>query len=439
MSKLIVPTSVAEMQQMMDNPKIVAQIIENGQLTEFIRAYAKATDGEVDVQAQADRAVADALAKNGVRRPGLTEATAGAVNVAGRNRKAPGAGLDNAGYESLGDFAVDLFAQLKNTRPSPRFDHAIRIQNDFSSREPSAGGFLIPEGYRSEIMTLALERSVVRARATVLPMSSPDQLLPFNDSTSNASSVFGGFVFYWSEEGGDASATATNAKFGRTRLHANDLIGYSVIPNELLADAPGLNAWLMQAAPLGIAFYEDSAFFNGTGVGQPLGFLNAANGALISQAKEAGQVAATIVTENITKMFSRMLPSSLDKAVWIANQGTLPQLLELTINVGTGGAPVALVDVHSAPNMSILGRPLIISEKCAALGTVGDIVFCDFAYYVIGDRQAVSLDTSEHVNFATNSSAIRIIERVDGRPWLQQAFQPLHGSTVSPFVALATR
>ena len=48
---------------------------------------------------------------------------------------------------------------------------------------------------------------------------------------------------------------------------------------------------------------------------------------------------------------------------------------------------------------------------------------------------------SEHYQFANDKTSFRIIERVDGRPWLQSAITPHNNSanTLSPFVQLASR
>jgi HK97 family phage major capsid protein len=91
--------------------------------------------------------------------------------------------------------------------------------------------------------------------------------------------------------------------------------------------------------------------------------------------------------------------------------------------------------------MTILGRPVIFTEKTSALGTTGDINFVDLSYYLIGDRQQVRVDSSEHFLFQNNQVAYRLIERVDGRPWLQSALTPHNGSsnTLSPFVQIQTR
>jgi HK97 family phage major capsid protein len=90
--------------------------------------------------------------------------------------------------------------------------------------------------------------------------------------------------------------------------------------------------------------------------------------------------------------------------------------------------------------MTILGRPVLVSEKVPKLGDAGDINFVDFGFYLIGDRQAMTARSSEHFKFKDDMTAYRIIERVDGRPWLQSAITPKNGGpTLSPFVKVAAR
>ena len=61
--------------------------------------------------------------------------------------------------------------------------------------------------------------------------------------------------------------------------------------------------------------------------------------------------------------------------------------------------------------------------------------------YLIGDRQQIRVDSSEHFLFQNNQVAYRLISRVDGRPWLQSALTPHNNSssTLSAFIQLATR
>lgn len=349
------------------------------------------------------------------------------------NKAAPGAAWDKE-FSNLGELAQVEYQNAIN--PAIR-DRAARIRNAYSSTLPSDGGFLIPEVLRSQLLQVALERAIVRPRATVIPMDSLRVPIPTVDATSNVSSVMGGLIAYWSEEGG--TFTDASAKFGRVMLEAKKLTGYSGIPRELYQDSViAMQAFIEANWPMALAWFEDLGFMKGTGAGEPLGFMN--NPATIIAAAEAGQPTLTIVWENIVNMFSRMLPSSLSSAVWLASPDTFPQLATMALSVGTGGAPVWLSNGQAGPPMTILGRPLIITEKAQKLGTQGDLIFADLAYYLVGDRQMMTLDTSEHYLFGSDKVAVRIVQRVDGQPWIQSAITPQNnGPTLSPFVELATR
>lgn len=458
MAKLAIPQTAAEMQEMMDDPKVAAQIIANGQLSEFTKAYARATDERGDmaelVRSSVEAAMAGSnaienkvaaktqevleamLKDHGINRPplGPEGMGKGAKAAASYNPIAPGAPLDELGFANLGDFARSVFNMTN--RPDPRMEKVHEVMNAYSTADPASAGTLIPEEFRAQIYELALEGAVVRPRASVIEMTGGSISLPFVDVTTHAGGTFfGGMSFTWTAESG--TIAASEAKFGRVKLEANKLTGGARIPNELWRDAPALNSWLMRSAPAGINFTEDVAFITGAGVGEPLGVQNSL--ALITVTKETNQVAATVVTENILKMYARVLPQSLPNSVWLANPTTFPQLMTLSIAVGTGGAPVSLVDIHASPTLTMLGRPLILTEKVPALGSAGDIGLYDFGFYLIGDRQAVSLESSEHSRFMNDETEVKIILRADGRPWIQSALTPKNGDSLSPFVILGAR
>lgn len=369
------------------------------------------------------------------------------------NKSAPGAAFEAAyrqedRFGSIGEYCQAIREEARPTSTPRRkellqkLDNVRSFQNSFGSEDPSAGGFLIPEIMRSELLQLALEDAIVRSRATVIPMSTLRVPIPTVDDTSHVSSLFGGVQFYWAEE--SASMTESQAKFGKVVLDAKKLTGFFKVPNELLADAPAFSGWFDTRIPAGLAWAEDVAFMTETGAGTPQGFINSP--ASVQVAKQSGQSAASIVWENIVGMYARMLPSSLKNACWIASIDSFPELATMALSVGTGGGPI-WIGSYGGPNgtdtppMTILGRPVIFTEKVPQLGTTGDISFVDLSYYLIGDRQSVEVSASDQFAFQNDQTAYRIIERVDGRPWLQSALTPHNGSssTLSAFVQLATR
>lgn len=352
------------------------------------------------------------------------------------NKAAVGAKYDNT-FATTGEF---LHAISEHSHKDLQLSQTLReLKNDLSSIKPSDGGFLIPEVLRAELLRVSLETAIVRSRARVIPMDSLTVPFPMVDSTSNVSSVYGGITGYWTEEG--ATLTESQPRFGRIELKANKLVLYTEVPSELLRDArPSMESFINDVFPEALAWFEDIAFFIGGGVGEPLGFLNAP--AAISVTRSTTTAGDNVEWVDIAGMYSRMLPQSLGRAVWVISPDVMPSLLTQQI---PGGGPLVLntnsgtADAAGAPVMTLLGRPVIVSEKARSVGTAGDINFVDFGFYLLGDRQAMSAKQSEDYRFANDVTAFRVIERLDGRPWLASAITPQNnGDALSPFVKLTS-
>ena len=345
-----------------------------------------------------------------------------------------GAGIAlNDSWPTLADYLTGISPQAIARQGLPAAFTKVMSEN-----VGSEGGFLVPEEFRVELLRVALEQAVVRPRARVIPMGSLTVRIPAIRDASHATSVFGGVQASWLGEAADVS-TVREPTFMQVALTAKKLTGYTRASNELVQDsAISLEAIINELFPAAIAYFEDEAFINGTGAGQPLGILNA--DALISIAKQTGQAATTLVYENLIKMFARMMPQSVNRAVWVMHPDTFPQLAVLSLSVGTGGSAVWLANAVGGAPATILGRPVVFSEKCQTLGTAGDVYFVDFGYYLIGDRMMLQMAASPHVRFNNDETVWRFTQRVDGRPWITTALTPRYGTnTMSPFVALAAR
>jgi HK97 family phage major capsid protein len=444
---LTTPRNADELAEMIGDPAQLKKIGESPQtMTDFIVDYAKGQNSQdpgiaQQIKDETTRQFADVL-KSGqidnINRLNLTPGGGVQARSKHYNPKAPGAGLDKE-FGNWADYLSNIWGKANTESALAAKTRIQKVQNSFGSTVPADGGFLIPEILRSELLRVSLETAMVRPRARVVPMESLSVPFPTIDSTSNASSVYGGIVGYWTEEGG--SLTDSAPQFGRVNLMAKKLTVYSEVPNELFQDSLlSLQAFMDQAYPEALSWFEDVAFTSGNGVGQPTGFLNA--DAAVSVTKETGQAATTIVWENIVKAYSRMLPSSIGRAVWVCHIDTFPELATMALSVGTGGSAVWIGngDGAGAPPMTILGRPVLFTEKANSVGTAGDVNFVDFGYYLIGDRQAMQADTSVDFKFGNDKTAMRVIERVDGQPWIKSAITPQTGSnTLSPFVKIATR
>lgn len=401
---------------------------------------AEAADLAEQAKVMAEATITEWLKDGGsaVKRLDFTPAGKPRVNPArGYNPKAFGAPLDGL----FSDFTSLLQSAWHGARNHP--DTAAKIDKirAYSEKVPEGGGFLVPEEFRSSLMQLAMERAIVRPRATVIPMGAPRLHMPMIDETSRVSSIFGGIVVYRSEEG--AELVESQAAFGSVKLDVTKQTALAHVGNELIRDWGAFTSFIDTTFPAAIAYYEDLDFLVGSGVGAPLGALNSSNTALLAIAGRAGQAASTIVWENIVDMYSRMLPSSIPSAVWIASPDALPQLMTMGLSIGTGGVPVWLPAGQNSPYSTLMGLPVLVTEKApgsTAASTQGDISLVDFGMYLIGDYQAMSVESSPHVKFTSDRTTFRVIARNDGRPWLQSPLTPHNGSaTLSPFVTLAAR
>lgn len=360
--------------------------------------------------------------------------------------------MKTGGFQSISHFATEVYKSTVQRVSTETLSKWNNFMKQYESKAPSGmsegvasdGGFAVPTEFRNTLMRNAVDASILLERTTRIPMATNSIELPTIIESSRASSIYGGIIVYRPAEGG--SITGSKPKFGKIRLQLSKLAAMAYVTTELLEDSPiSMEPLLSQMFSEAIGFQIDEDIVNGSGVGQALGIMNAP--CLVSVPKETGQTAATIVTNNILKMWARMMSRSQGSAIWIANMDTFPQLATLALEVGTGGAPAGLLQtvtngLTGNAIQTLLGRPLFLTEHCQTLGTTGDIICIDPRQYLVGEKSGGSIRaaTSIHLKFDTDEVAFRFIVRMDGQPWMSSALTPKHGSnTLSSFVALATR
>ena len=320
-----------------------------------------------------------------------------------------------------------------------------------SEAVPSDGGFLITPDFSDEIMTIAHDTGMVYTNGRKLPLSENTNAIkiPGIDEQSRADgSRWGGVRMYWQNEA-DA-LVGSKPKFRQIELVLSKLTGLFYATDEIIADSRLLGSIVTQAFGEEVGFKMDDAAINGDGAGKPLGILK--SNALVTVSKESGQAAATILMQNVTKMWYRLHARSRMNAVWYVNQDVEGQLLTMSLPVGVGGSSV--VDglgpaggrLYSPAGPfgdgygRLFGRPVVPIEQAQTLGTVGDIILADMSQWVWVDKGSMQQAVSMHVRFLNDEMTYRFIYRVSGSPIWHTALTPFNGSnSVSPFVALATR
>lgn len=313
--------------------------------------------------------------------------------------------------------------------------HPGLVKNAMSETVPSDGGFLVPSETAARIHAVSLENEIVMPRCFVQPMKSNSIVIPAMEIGSHASALLGGFTASYVAEAG--TITPANPKARAMELTAKKLVGMIRFSSELGADMIGGENQLISLCGKGLSWYRDKSFLKGTGAGEPLGILNSP--AVVEVAKESGQHNATIVYENVIKMMGAMFAGSFKNSVWVAHQSCIPQLLSLTLGIGTAGAMIPVMNETDGV-FRMLTRPVLFTEKTEKLGERGDLMLVDFSQYVVGLRSEMRFDLSIHAQFSTDELMARLIERHDGQPLWSEPLVLADGSTqVSPFVVLAER
>ena len=352
--------------------------------------------------------------------------------------------LKTGGYCNMADFATDVRKAGINGGDTPeRLASYLEHLKAFGLQEAMGhdGGFLVPTEFKNQLMRNILEKSIILPRATQIPMATSSIELPIVQETTHVGSVYGGIIVYKPAEAG--TKLASQPKFGKVRLNLHKLIALVYATEELLDDSPiSIEPLLNTMAAEALAFQLDEDFIFGTGAGEALGIENA--NALVGI---TGTVTSSINSADVLEMWSRLLPSSQGKAIWLANLDTFATLASLVIGTATVNQAVGLLQYNaggiSAPTFTtMLGRPIFFTEHCETLGTSGDIILADWSQYLVGQKAggAMKAATSIHLKFLTDEVAFRFVMRYDGQPWMQAPLTPKHSSkTLSPFVDIDTR
>jgi HK97 family phage major capsid protein len=287
------------------------------------------------------------------------------------------------------------------------------------------GGYTVPIELRHDLEEDASEFAIVRPRALSVPMFTNELQVDLPDAQFVPTSVgqaawYSGLKFTWKTDG--ATRDETEPSFSQVDLIARDLGGYALVSNTLLADTSArLDPFLRLLFSSAIAWYEDLAFLFGSGVGQPLGLAVSGHAILLNRSG-----ASHIAAVDTQKMMQSLLPISWNRSIWLAHPSALTDITGIT-----GWIPNGPLVLH--------GRPIIVTEKCADLGSKGDLILCDPYYYVIGDRQGMQIAVSQHepAAYPRNRSVFRTLFRTDGKPWWNKAITLQDTSkTVSSAVVL---
>lgn len=338
------------------------------------------------------------------------------------------------GFKSPREFLMKVIDAGLGNVPDKRLQYLAAGSDEARGSSDPAGGFLVPEAFSPDLLQIKPEDDPMGSLVTQVPMESQVVKIPARVDKNHSTSVSGGLTVTRKPE--TIAATSSQMTLEQVRLEAFSLFGLAYATEEILTDSP-----ISFAALLAAGFSDQftshviNERINGSGIGEFLGALN--SGCLISISKETGQAAGSIVYENIIKMRARCW--GYGDAIWLANYDSLPHLMLMNQAVGTGGMPVWQPSAREDHPDLLLGRPLVFTEYCKTVGTVGDILLANWREFLEGTLQPLNSEESIHVRFVNHERTFKFWLRNAGAPWWKSALTPKNGATLSPFVVCQTR
>lgn len=337
-------------------------------------------------------------------------------------------------FESLGEFLSAVrfnpndqrlnFVENAGAEGDGEFSAEMRMDNQTS------GGFMIPPQLRTTIMQVPAQDALVRPRAQVIEAGSPPDagvIIPALDQTgANPGNVFGGVQVSWIEEGGEKPET--DADLRNIELTPHEVAGFITVTDKFLRNWAAASSFLEGLLRGAVTQAEDYAFIRGTGIGQPLGALNADATYFVNRAG-----ANHVTYDDLVGMVAHFLMRGGTSGVWSMPQSALPDIAKMT---DPEGHYIWQANARDGFAGNLLGYPVRWNNRMPGLGTRGDVLLADWSQYLIKDGSGPFVATSEHVKFTSNKTLVKIFWNVDGAPWLTKPFTEENGYIVSPFVGL---
>ena len=398
---------------------------ENRDFTDDEQAKFDALESEID-RVKGEIATVEQMAE---RRRNMAGVPTGRNSVNDLNPEETG------GFANLGEFAASVHHAVRSRDIGGVVDPRLvtMAQAEVHQGGQTDGeGYMLPPQYRDQIWELVTGFDEFGGVIDEEPTARREVKLYGDETTPWASA---GITAYWRAEGTKMDASKLEATERNVPLH--ELYTLALATEELLEDAPRLNNRLGRKAAQAIAWKKNLAIVEGNGVGQPLGWMKGKS--LIKVGKKDGQVAGTLVAENIIDMFARLQTIPGDKPFWMINRDVLPQLMFLKIADKPMWVPSN--GMADAPGGYLLGLPIRFSEFAESIGTCGDIqLISPMGYYGARRASGIKHDTSIHLYFDYNVKAFRWVFRYGGQPHLIKPVTPAKGgATRSHFITLADR
>ena len=315
-----------------------------------------------------------------------------------------GGSVDERTGRATDEYRSNFWNLMRTKSPMPQVVDALRIGSD------TEGGYLVPDEYERTLVEALQEENIFRSLAHIIRTASGERKIPVVSSKGTAS---------WIEEGG--AFPESDDTFGQVTIGAYKLGTTIKISEELLNDSVfDLENYIAREFARRIGTKEEEAFFTGDGSGKPLGVLADKGGAEIGVTAAS---ATAITSDELLDLYYSLFSPYRKKAVWVVNDSTIKAIRKLKDNNGQYLWQPGLI--ANAPD-TILGRPVKTSAFMPSIAAgAKSIIFGDFNYYWIADRQGRTFKRLNELYATTGQVGFLASQRVDGKLILPEALKVL--------------
>lgn len=310
--------------------------------------------------------------------------------------------------------------ELKTGRASNEYKNAfwqvMRNKAGFEARNAlqigtdTEGGYLVPDEFEHTLIEALEEENIFRGLANTIQTSSGDRKIPIVATKGTAS---------WVDEEG--AIPESDDSFSQVSIGAYKLATMIKVSEELLNDSVfNLESYIATEFGRRIGNKEEEAFFTGNGTGKPTGILDTTGGGQLGKTTSG---ATSISFDEIMDLFYSLKSPYRKNATFLMNDSTVKAIRKLKDG---NGQYIWQPSMTAGTPDTILNRPVLTSAYMPEIASGNKtVVFGDFKYYWIADRQGRSFKRLNELFAVTGQIGFVATQRVDGKLILPEAVKYL--------------
>lgn len=310
--------------------------------------------------------------------------------------------------QRLKDFVKSVF--MKDRNAMSKVYNSFGMEKALSEGTTTAGGFLVPDQFRTQVIHVAEIYGKARQEANVFGFSGDTLYLTTDNGVVSVA---------WTAE--NNPIPHSQPVFAQPSISIKKLAGITAMSNELLADAQfDIVAYLAQLFGEQIAYKEDLAFFTGDGTSTYGSITGLTNFASTSVQTMTSTSIADITAQDINNLVFKV-PTKYRSGAKLYMHPTIFSYIKT--NQATTGEYIIVDPTNPNQNPKMFGYDVVEVEAmptsdAANSPYVGFSNMRRHCYFADRQSMGIAIGTEGTVNsdnlFEKDMSAVRVTERIGG-------------------------